>query len=75
MPDSKPYLAICYRLPHADIGGGGYVMMPVDTCDPDDVLMQLESCFGKNLYSWPVIVKNGAAHPEAVNHNTENKST
>ena len=68
---SKPYLAICYRPPHsADDGAGGYVMMPVDTCDLDTVLIQLESRFGRKLYPWPVIVKNGAAHPEAVNYGT-----
>jgi hypothetical protein len=74
MPDAKSYLAICYRPPRAD-SAGGYVMMPVDTCDPDDVFMQLESRFGGELWSWPIIVKNGGTHPEAVNHSTENKLT
>lgn len=74
MSAAKPYLAICYRPQRAD-NAGGYVMMPVDTCDPDDVLMQLESCFGGDLWSWPVIVKNGDTHPETVNHSTKNKLT
>lgn len=72
MENIKPYLAIGYVKPWADNVEGGIVILPVDTCDPDNVKIELEEFLkttnfcGSEVYSWPVVVKNGTYRPECV---------
>ena len=72
LEDIKPYLAISYVKPWADNVEGGIVILPVDTCDPDEVKIALEEFLkttnfcSSEVYSWPVVVKNGTYRPECV---------